>query len=128
MTEQNNQSTDTTVGLVAYLTLIGFIVALVLNNDKKGETKAFGAFHLRQSLGLMIIAFAAMIAMIILVFIIALISPTLGLLLTTILYPLIYIGIFVLLIIGIINAANGKKKELPVVGPIINKMLGKAFE
>lgn len=128
MTEENNQKTDTTVGLVAYLTLIGFIIALVLNNDKKGEEKAFGAFHLRQSIGLMLTALALMIGMMILSMILFVISIKFGVMLTGILYPIIYLGILALVIIGIINAANGQKKELPVVGPFISKIFGKAFE
>ncbi|HLW30112.1 MAG TPA: DUF4870 domain-containing protein [Brumimicrobium sp.] len=128
MTEENNQKTDTTVGLVAYLTLIGFIIALVLNNDKKGEEKAFGAFHLRQSIGLMLTALALMIGMMILSMILFVISIKFGIMLTGILYPIIYLGILALVIIGIINAANGQKKELPVVGPFISKIFGKAFE
>ena len=128
MAEENNQKTDTTVGLVAYLTLIGFIIALVLNNDKKGEEKAFGAFHLRQSIGLMLTALALMIGMMILSMILFVISIKFGIMLTGILYPIIYLGILALVIIGIINAANGQKKELPVVGPFISKIFGKAFE
>ncbi len=39
---------DKTVAIVAYLTLIGFIIAIILNGQKK---TALGAFHLRQMLG-----------------------------------------------------------------------------
>ncbi|HZH86993.1 MAG TPA: hypothetical protein VFD77_06735 [Brumimicrobium sp.] len=128
MTEENNQSTDTSVGIIAYITLIGFIIALVLNNDKKGETKAFGAFHLRQSIGLMLTAIILMIGFMIISTMIMFISLRFGFLLTSIIYPIFYLGILALLIIGIINAANGNKKELPVIGAFISKTFGKAFE
>src|SRR5690554_7177781 len=121
MTEENNQSTDTSVGIIAYITLIGFIIALVLNNDKKGETKAFGAFHLRQSIGLMLTAIILMIGFMIISTMIMFISLRFGLLLTSIIYPIFYLGILALLIIGIINAANGNKKELPVIGAFIDR-------
>lgn len=126
--EENKQVTDTSVGVIAYLTLIGFIIALILNNDKKDEVKSFGAFHLRQSIGLMISGLILMIGLVILTVILTLISPTLAITLSGILYPVIYLGMLALLIIGIINAANGAKKELPVIGPFITKTFGKAFE
>jgi uncharacterized membrane protein len=128
MTENKSTSTDTSVGVIAYITLIGFIVALVLNNDKKGEDKAFGAFHLRQSIGLILTALAVMIGVMILSAILMVISFSLAITLTGIIYPVFYLGILALLIIGIINAANGQKKELPVIGAFISKTFGRAFE
>lgn len=126
--DKNTQSVDTSVGVIAYITLIGFIIALVLNNDKKGETRSFGAFHLRQSIGLMLTGIVLMIGMMVLTAILMVISFKLAMTLTSIIYPIIYLGIIALLIIGVINAANGKKKELPVIGAFISKTLGKAFE
>ena len=40
---------DKTVAILAYITLIGFIIAIVLHGQKK---TALGAFHLRQMLGI----------------------------------------------------------------------------
>ena len=42
-----------TIAIIAYLTVIGLVVAFVLNNEKKDE---FAAFHIKQSLGLVIIS------------------------------------------------------------------------
>jgi uncharacterized membrane protein len=39
-----------------------------------------------------------------------------------------YLGILALLIIGIINASNGEKKPLPLVGEFIEKTLKNTFE
>ena len=39
---------DKMVAIVAYLTLIGFIVAIIIHMNKKTK---LGAFHLRQMLG-----------------------------------------------------------------------------
>lgn len=116
--ENNNdgKNVENIIGIIAYITLIGWIIALIMNNDKKGSTKSFGAFHLRQSIGLMIIGFIGS-------FIVGII-PFLNLLLI----PVFSIAIFILIIIGIINAANTKKKPLPIVGDFIEKTFKQAFE
>lgn len=123
----SEEKIDTSTGLIAYLTLIGFVIALVLNNDKKGETKSFGAFHLRQSLGLMLTGIVVMVAMMILSTILLMISYKM-LVIMSILYPVFYLGMLALVIIGIINASNGQKKELPIIGAFISKILKKAFD
>ena len=41
-----------TVAIIAYITLIGWIIALIMNN---GNKTALGSFHVRQSLGIMCI-------------------------------------------------------------------------
>lgn len=121
------QVEDKTVGILAYITLIGFIVALVLNQNKQGEEKRFGAFHLRQALGLIICAIGVFIAFAILSTIFMMISFSL-LAIVSLISTLIWLGFLALLIIGIINAANGTFKEIPLIGALSTKMLGKAFE
>jgi uncharacterized membrane protein len=121
------QVEDKTVGILAYITLIGFIVALVLNQNKQGEEKRFGAFHLRQALGLIICAIGVFIVFAILSTIFMMISFSL-LAIVSLLSTLIWLGFLALLIIGIINAANGTFKEVPLIGTLSSKMLGKAFE
>ena len=39
-----------TVAIIAYITLIGWIIALVMNN---GNKTVLGSYHIRQSLGIM---------------------------------------------------------------------------
>lgn len=128
MTKKVGEDTDKTVGIVAYITLIGFIIAIVINNDKKGEEKNFGAFHLRQSLGIIVAAIGVMIGLAILIAILSAISLSLGFTLGGILYPLMYLAILAMVIIGIINAANGEKKPLPLIGEFIEKTLKNTFE
>ncbi len=128
MTEKVGNDVDKTVGIVAYVTLIGFIIAIVMNSDKKDEAKSFGAYHLRQALGLIIASIGLMIGLSILTAILSAISWSLGLTLSGILFPLMYLAILGLLIIGIINASNGEKKPLPVVGEFIEKTLKNTFE
>jgi uncharacterized membrane protein (UPF0182 family) len=118
---------DKTVGIVAYITLIGFIISIVLNSNKQGDEKKFGAFHLRQALGLIICAIGIYIAFAIFSAIILAVSWKLFTV-VSLLSLVIWFGFLALIIIGIINAANGTTKELPVIGALITKMLGKAFD
>lgn len=129
--ENSNETTseikDATVGIVAYITLIGFIIAIVLNGSKEGEEKKFGAFHLRQALGLIIFSIGFYIVIAILSAVLLSISWTM-LSIVSILGMVLWLGVLALLIMGIMNAANKTYKPLPVIGEMINKMLGKTFE
>lgn len=81
------------IAMIAHITLIGWIVALVMNNNSKNE---FASFYIRQMLGLMICAF-------ILSFI-----PFVGWILN--------LGMLVLWILSLIAALNNEKKLTPVLG------------
>lgn len=118
---------DKTVGIVAYITLIGFIIAIVLNANKQGDEKKFGSFHLRQALGLIIFAIGLYIALAIFSAILLAISWTLFSV-VSLLGLVVWLAFLGLIIMGIVNAANGTLKELPVIGGMISKMLGKAFD
>lgn len=109
---------DTTVALLAYLTIIGFVVAIVLHSSKK---TALGAFHLRQTLGLFITALVIWIPCMIISMI-----PVVNLVMF-ILGPAVMVGLFVLWIIGFIAAINGQQKPLPVVGEYYKKWFAGAF-
>jgi len=89
--------------ILAYL-LVGIIWYFVDENMKKNE---FAKFHAKQGLVLLIVSIAVSIANTFLWII-----PIIGWLVITVLN----IAIFILWILGIINAANGKQKELPVIG------------
>ena len=108
-------NTDKTVALVSYLTLIGFIVAIVLHGSKKNE---LGSFHLRQSLGLMITSIALIFVGMALAFI-----PFLGWMADLALW----FGLFALWIMGLIAAASGQQKPVPVLGEHYQKWFGGAF-
>lgn len=95
---------DKTVAIVAYLTLIGFIVAIIMHSSKKTQ---IGAYHLRQALGLFI-------AGIVLGWI-----PFLNLLVLPVL--------FVFWLLGFINAIKGEMKPIPLVGPMFEKWFAGAF-
>ena len=89
-----------TLAIIAHITIIGWVIALVLNNDDKEE---FASFYIRQSLGIFLIGIAVTIVNTILFMI-----PFLGLLL--------FIGVLAILIASLIWAANGEKRALPVLG------------
>lgn len=91
---------DKTIAIVSYLTVIGLIVAFVLNNEKKDP---FASYHIRQSLGLVLTSIALSLINVI---------PVLG-------WIVSLIGAFVLLymwITGLLNAVNGKEKPVPILG------------
>jgi uncharacterized membrane protein len=89
-----------TIAIIAYITIIGLIIAFVMNNDKKNT---FASYHIKQSLGLALTGLAlGMIGMV----------PILG-------WIINFFGLFVLLymwIMGLINAINGQEKAVPILG------------
>ena len=103
---------DKTVAIVSYLTLIGFLVAIVIHSNKKTK---LGAYHLRQMLGFTLTLFAVVILFII---------PIIG----WILIPVFYIFMLVCWIIGLIGAINGQMKPMPLIGPLYQKWFGTTFD
>ena len=94
---------DKTVAIVCYLTLLGFIAAIIIHSNKKTQ---LGAFHLRQMLGLLLTGILGVI-------------PLLGL--------VVVLCVLVLWIMGIISAIQGQMKPVPVVGPLYQKWFGSTF-
>ncbi|MDX1447415.1 hypothetical protein [Lishizhenia sp.] len=100
--------------IITYITIIGFIVALVLNNDKQGDDKRFNAFHLRQSLGLLIL--------------ITVLSTLLRLLHLDTVNGILNLLYFIICILQIVGAANGEYKYVPYIGKKIDQTFGRLFE
>ena len=107
---------DKMIAIVAYLTLIGFIVAIVLHMNKKTK---LGAYHLRQMLGFFLTSIAVVFCQFVLAFI-----PILGWLCVLALW----ISLLVLWVLGLIAAINGEMKPMPVVGPLYQKWFGTTFD
>ncbi len=105
------QDNGKTVAIVSYLTLIGWIIALILNN---GNKTSLGSYHIRQSLMIIICGVVLGILNIILGFI-----PVIGWIIGLVLG----LGLFVLWVIGLVNAINGKEQPIPVIGEKANEML-----
>ena len=91
-----------TVGIVAYLWIIGWVIALVMHNGNKTE---HGAYHVRQSLGIMILWLA--------VFILNTVLAMAGI---SFVGWILSLGLFVLWLLGFIGAIQGEKKPVPVLG------------
>ncbi len=102
------------IAIISYLTWIGWIIAFVLYNSNKSK---LAAYHIRQSLGLMIIAVVLYIIMFIFLFI-----PVLGWIISILIY-ISLIGVFVLWVIGLVSAINGQEKPVPIIGVKAQEML-----
>ncbi|ASV29745.1 DUF4870 domain-containing protein [Maribacter cobaltidurans] len=104
-TAQNNNSTamednGKTIAILAYITIIGLIIAYVMNHEKKWP---FAQYHIIQSLGLAITGLSlGVIGMI----------PILGWFIS-VLGSLILIYMWIL---GLINALKEKEKPVPFLG------------
>ena len=82
-----------TKALVAHITLIGWVIALIVNSNNKDE---IASFYIRQVLGIFLFSVIVMW-----VPIVNLVGGILGI---------------VMWIMSIIGAASGEEKELPIVG------------
>ncbi len=89
-----------TIAIIAYITIIGLLIAFIMNNDKKNT---FAAYHIRQSLGLAATALALSVINVI---------PFLGWLIS-------FAGsifLIVLWVIALMGALNGQEKPVPILG------------
>ena len=96
--DSNTVEQGKTIAIISYFHLIGIIIAFIMNNDKKN---AFASFHIRQMVGLVLLS-------LINGFVIGKISFYLS--------GIIGLGLFVLWIMGLISAVQGKDKPVPVLG------------
>jgi uncharacterized membrane protein len=98
--ETTQTSNENTMAIIAYITIIGLIIAFISNQEKKDT---FVKYHIVQSLGLALTGLAlGVISMI----------PILG-------WIIYIVGIFVLLymwIMGLMNAINKKAQPVPFIG------------
>ena len=102
--EQSTIDEGKTIAIIAYVTLIGTLIAWFMNKDKNNE---FAKFHIGQALRAWIAGFVIWIIANVLVMITG----------VTVLSYLRYAG-WVLAILGLINASNGKMEKIPLVGDI----------
>ena len=98
MTETSSDD-GKTVAIISYITLIGWIIALLMHNNNKTE---FGSFHIRQSLGIIIVAIG-----------LAIVNAFIGI---AMLGWIIQIAILIYWILGFIGAVQGEKKPVPFLG------------
>ena len=98
--DPNDAQQNKTMAIIAYIL---FFVPLLTGDAKKSP---FVKFHTNQGTVLFLACTAAMVVSSILMVV----------LIGAILLPLCSLAVLALCIIGIINAANGKTKPLPVIG------------
>lgn len=79
-------------GIIAYVTIIGLIIAIMQNQEVKSE---YVNFHIRQMIGIAVCSLVWII-------------PFLGWLLG--------IGVLVLWVMGILGALSGERKPVPLLG------------
>ncbi|MES2418139.1 MAG: hypothetical protein V4541_08110 [Bacteroidota bacterium] len=106
-TEQTQEMDGKTIAIISYITIIGWIIAYIQFGKNKSP---LAAFHIRQSLFLMLCAFGISIVQILFPFI-----PHLGWIIS-ITFSLVMLGFLVLWVIGLINAISGEQKPLPIFG------------
>ena len=87
-----------TIAIISYLTIIGTLIAFIMNNDKKNS---FASFHIRQMLGLFMLMLLAWVAN-------NYINGFLG--------WAIRLFTIVLWVIGFIGAVQGQEKKVPLLG------------
>jgi uncharacterized membrane protein len=99
--KKSSPKADTTMAIVAYIL---FFVPLLTES----KNDAFVMFHVKQSLVLLLCWIAlAIVGMI----------PVIGFF-----AGLLQLALFILWIIGILNAINGAEKELPIIGQYASKI------
>jgi uncharacterized membrane protein len=107
------------LGYIPALWIIALVMLIVRNNK-------FSLYHAKQACGLFLAAIACSIPMLILIMIVGMVIGAVtkgaGLCLVPVLWAAYSVGLLCLAIIGIINAANGVMKPLPVIGPLADKI------
>ncbi|MDF2514813.1 MAG: hypothetical protein K0R59_109 [Sphingobacterium sp.] len=100
-----------TTAIVSYITIVGWLIAY-FSYKNRTEKDVFLSYHLEQSLGVFIFSIIISVIAGILMFIIPALSGIFSMLS---LVPLI------LLVLGIINAANEVVRPVPLIGSFFEK-------
>ena len=90
--------------IIAYLTLLGTIIAYFMNNDTKNP---FTSFHIRQALGINIAYFV--------------IGAFVSIFDSWMITYAFWLFIFVLWVYGLVTAIQGEQKEVPLLGDKFQK-------
>ena len=93
------------LALVSYLTIIGSIIAIILNGEKKND---FTTFHNRQGLGL------CLTWMLIGYFVSQFDNIQISI--------AFWVSMGSLLFLGVMTAINGSMKPIPFIGPLFQKL------
>ena len=93
------------IAIISYFTIIGAIIALFMNADKKNP---FASFHIRQTLGIFLSFF--------------LIGYFIGYFDSWTISSAFYLFYFILWIYGFMGALQGQMKPIPILGEQFQKI------
>jgi len=102
-TEKSDAESNKALAIVGYIIPILFFLPLVIESSKNSP---FAKFHANQQLILLITEFAVPVVGMV----------TIPLLIGFIILPVGWLFVLVCVILGIIAAANGQMKKLPLIG------------
>ncbi|WP_296383949.1 hypothetical protein [Winogradskyella sp.] len=103
--DQNTVEEGKQMGIIAYITLIGTLIAFFTNQDKRN---AFTSFHVRQALGLWLLFMA-----------LGYVIGSFNSLMVTYSW---WIFFSVLFIYGMLGAVSGKTNKIPILGDLFQKL------
>jgi len=101
---KNNIEEGKNIAIVSHITIIGTIIAIIMNNDKKN---AFASFHIRQTLGIFLLFFA--------------LGYPVGLFDDWMISSSLYIFIFILWSYSFVSALQGQTNMIPLLGGFFQK-------
>lgn len=99
MENNNAQQNSKNIALITYFTIIGTVIAMVMNSDNKSD---FASFHIRQTLGLFLSFFA-------LGYFVSYANSWTA-------TAAFYLFYFILWVFGFTGALQNQKREIPVLG------------
>jgi uncharacterized membrane protein len=94
---------DKTKSIVAHLTLVGWVIALVMNQSDKGPNTSF---YLRQMLGITVLS---------------LVGWLLSMAPVPYLSTVFYVLVLILWILSLVGSLSGQQKPIPVVGDMFQQ-------
>lgn len=89
---------DKTKSIVAHITMIGWVIAIVMNQSDKGENTSF---YIRQTLG---------------IWLIGVLGSLLGMYTIGLLGNIAFIAMMVFWVLSLMGALSGEKRPIPVFG------------
>ena len=92
------------IAIVSHITIIGTIIAIIMNNDSKNT---FASFHIRQTLGIFLLFFA--------------LGYPVGLFDNWMISSSLYIFIFILWAYSFVSALQGQMNLIPFLGSFFQK-------
>ena len=101
----NNIEEGKQAAIISYVTIIGTVIAIFMNNEKRNE---FASFHIRQALGINLTYFA--------------LGYFIGYFDSWMISSAYWTFIFILWVFGFIGAVQGEQKLVPLVGEWYQKI------